>query len=65
MSVRRWRGLWRMLLDGEHGFADGYLDGDWVFQMMCRGSQELLALCRQDFLQFRLRDHHSWECLTL
>jgi cyclopropane-fatty-acyl-phospholipid synthase len=29
MVVHRWRGLRRMLLDGEHGFADGYLEGDW------------------------------------
>ena len=29
MTVHRWRGLRRMLLDGDHGFADGYLDGDW------------------------------------
>jgi len=29
ISVQRWRGLWRMMLDGEHGFSDAYLDGDW------------------------------------
>ena len=29
MAVHRWRALWRMLRDGEHGFADSYLDGDW------------------------------------
>jgi cyclopropane-fatty-acyl-phospholipid synthase len=29
MIVERWRGLRRLALDGEHGFADGYLDGDW------------------------------------
>jgi cyclopropane-fatty-acyl-phospholipid synthase len=29
MAFHRWRGLWRMLRDGEHGFADSYLDGDW------------------------------------
>jgi hypothetical protein len=28
LAVQRWRALWRMLLDGDHGFADGYLDGD-------------------------------------
>jgi cyclopropane-fatty-acyl-phospholipid synthase len=27
--VHHWRALWRILLDGDHGFADGYLDGDW------------------------------------
>jgi len=30
VSVRRGRAIWRMLLDGEAGFADGYLDGDWT-----------------------------------
>jgi cyclopropane-fatty-acyl-phospholipid synthase len=29
LSVHRWRALWRMLFDGDHGFADGYLEGDW------------------------------------
>ena len=29
MVVHRWRGLLRVLLDGDHGFAEGYLDGDW------------------------------------
>jgi cyclopropane-fatty-acyl-phospholipid synthase len=49
MSVRRWRGLWRMLLDGEHGFADGYLDGDWSTPALskllefCMHNESLLA----------------------
>jgi cyclopropane-fatty-acyl-phospholipid synthase len=30
IAVRRWRGLWRMLLDGDYGFSEGYLDGDWT-----------------------------------
>src|SRR5580704_502701 len=29
IAVHRWRGLWRMMLHGEHGFTDAYLDGDW------------------------------------
>lgn len=29
IDVHRWRGLWRILRDGETGFIDGYLDGDW------------------------------------
>ncbi|MGE0564961.1 MAG: class I SAM-dependent methyltransferase [Pseudolabrys sp.] len=29
IEVHRWRGLWRMLRDGDPGFVDGYLDGDW------------------------------------
>ncbi|HEX4407129.1 MAG TPA: cyclopropane-fatty-acyl-phospholipid synthase family protein [Xanthobacteraceae bacterium] len=27
--AHRWRGLWRMILAGEDGFTEGYLDGDW------------------------------------
>ena len=40
MSMRRWRGLWRILLGGEHGFADGYIAGDWSTPDL----SELLAL---------------------
>ena len=29
IEAHRWRGLWRILRDGESGFIDGYLDGDW------------------------------------
>jgi cyclopropane-fatty-acyl-phospholipid synthase len=29
MAVHRWRGLWRMVRHGEHGFTESYLDGDW------------------------------------
>jgi cyclopropane-fatty-acyl-phospholipid synthase len=38
--LRRWRGAWRILLGGEHGFADGYIDGDWSTPDL----SELLAL---------------------
>jgi cyclopropane-fatty-acyl-phospholipid synthase len=29
LQAHRWRALWRILIGGEGGFADGYLDGDW------------------------------------
>jgi cyclopropane-fatty-acyl-phospholipid synthase len=29
MTVHRWRGLLRILREGEDGFTNGYLDGDW------------------------------------
>ncbi len=29
LQAHRWRALWRMLIGGESGFAEGYLDGDW------------------------------------
>jgi cyclopropane-fatty-acyl-phospholipid synthase len=30
VTIRRWRGLRRILLDGEDGFSAGYIDGDWT-----------------------------------
>ena len=44
MTVHRWRGLRRMLLDGDHGFADGYLDGDWSTPEL----GQLLEFCMQN-----------------
>jgi cyclopropane-fatty-acyl-phospholipid synthase len=41
MSLRRWRGLWRIFSEGEDGFANGYIDGDWstpdLFQLLDLG----------------------------
>jgi cyclopropane-fatty-acyl-phospholipid synthase len=44
MTAHRWRGLRRMLLDGDHGFADGYLDGDWSTPEL----GQLLEFCMQN-----------------
>lgn len=44
MIVQRWRGLRRLALDGEHGFADGYLDGDWSTPDLAA----LLEFCMQN-----------------
>jgi len=41
LTMHRWRALQRLLLDGDHGFAEGYLDGDWSTPDLC----ELLSLC--------------------
>lgn len=30
IAMRRWRAVWRMLLEGEDGFSSGYIDGDWT-----------------------------------
>ncbi|MGC1780822.1 MAG: cyclopropane-fatty-acyl-phospholipid synthase family protein [Xanthobacteraceae bacterium] len=30
MAMRRWRALWRLLSEGEDGFCNGYIDGDWT-----------------------------------
>jgi len=29
LTLHRWRALWRLLLGGDLGFAEAYLDGDW------------------------------------
>jgi len=35
LCVHRWRAVWRILADGEDGFADAYLDGDWSTPELC------------------------------
>lgn len=30
LTMRRWRALWRLLSEGEDGFCNGYIDGDWT-----------------------------------
>ena len=30
IAMRRWRAVWRTLLEGENGFSAGYVDGDWT-----------------------------------
>jgi len=30
MQIHNWRAVWRMLLDGDIGFADGFIEGDWT-----------------------------------
>lgn len=30
LSLRRWRGLTRVVLEGEDGFSNGYIHGDWT-----------------------------------
>jgi cyclopropane-fatty-acyl-phospholipid synthase len=30
LALRHWRALWRILLEGEDGFSDSYIDGDWT-----------------------------------
>jgi cyclopropane-fatty-acyl-phospholipid synthase len=30
LRLRRWRGLTRIVLEGEDGFSNGYIDGDWT-----------------------------------
>ena len=27
--IRRWRAIWRMMVDGDLGLAEAYIDGDW------------------------------------
>jgi len=30
LELKRWRGLGRVLIEGEDGFVNGYIDGDWT-----------------------------------
>lgn len=30
LIVGKWRALWRMMRAGEHGFSDGYVNGEWT-----------------------------------
>jgi cyclopropane-fatty-acyl-phospholipid synthase len=48
IRLYRWRPLWRLLLDGDTGFALSYRDGDW-------DSPDLLAL-----LEFGLANEAAW-----
>ncbi len=53
MVVQRWRALRSMLVYGEYGFADGYLDGEWttpdLAQLLefCAGMKALLPRRRR------------------
>ncbi len=50
MTLHRWRGLWRMIAEGEAGFEDAYIDGDWstpdlaqLFELAVQNAADLLA----------------------
>jgi cyclopropane-fatty-acyl-phospholipid synthase len=30
LVLRRWRALWRLLIEGDDGFSSSYIDGDWT-----------------------------------
>jgi len=44
MVVQRWRALRSMLVGGEYGFADGYLDGEWTTPDLA----QLLEFCARN-----------------
>jgi cyclopropane-fatty-acyl-phospholipid synthase len=53
MTVHRWRAFWRIRRDGDNGFADSYLDGDWstpdlgaVLELCMRNEPALLGKTR-------------------
>jgi cyclopropane-fatty-acyl-phospholipid synthase len=56
LSVRRWRGLWRMLIGGDHGFSDGYLDGDWSASDLC----QLLELLMRNEAALAPQAENGW-----
>lgn len=41
IAFKSWRGLWRILTEGEIGFAQGWIDGDWS----CSDLDAVLAFC--------------------
>ena len=67
MTIHRWRALWRMRRDGDNGFADSYLDGDWstpdlgaVLELCMRNEAALIgkAPATSGFGVFRNRVQH-------
>jgi len=71
LAVQRWRALWRMLLDGDHGFADGYLDGDWttpdldvLLELLMRNESVLIARSDGWLSLVRQRLLHWWRANT-
>jgi cyclopropane-fatty-acyl-phospholipid synthase len=60
MAVHRWRGLWRMLRNGDHGFADGYLDGDWSTPEL----GQLIEFCMHNEAELTGQMASSWPGLV-
>lgn len=44
LSIHRWRTLWRLLLGGDVGFAEAYMDGDWS----CADLADLIELAARN-----------------
>lgn len=55
MTFVRRRGLRRMLLDGEKGFADGFMDGDWTTSDL----PSLLGFFLDNATVFKRRSHST------
>ncbi len=51
LVIHRWRVLWRLVYEGEHGLARSYVDGDWstpdLFQVMSFGLANVQALTKE------------------
>jgi cyclopropane-fatty-acyl-phospholipid synthase len=60
LAVHRWRALWRMLHHGEHGFADGFLAGDWSTTDLAK----LLEYCLYNEVELAPRSRESWFTLA-
>src|SRR5580698_2928061 len=68
ISLHHWRALWRVLFDGEHGFADGYLNGDWstpelghLLELLLRNEAVLMPQAESGWLGLaRNRVSHWW-----
>jgi cyclopropane-fatty-acyl-phospholipid synthase len=60
LSIHRWRGLWRMFIGGDHGFSDGYLDGDWSTPEL----SQLLELLMRNEVVLSTRAAEGWLSLA-
>jgi cyclopropane-fatty-acyl-phospholipid synthase len=66
LVLHRWRGLRRLLFNGDVGFADSYIDGDWstpdltaLIELAARNTEQIEAHAEGTWLARRLRklDH--------
>jgi cyclopropane-fatty-acyl-phospholipid synthase len=59
LRAHSWRAFWRILLEGEDGFANGYIEGDWstpdlghLLELGIRNETELMPQTKKRLLSF-------------
>jgi cyclopropane-fatty-acyl-phospholipid synthase len=59
LRAHNWRAFWRILLEGEDGFANGYIEGDWstpdlahLLELGIRNETALMPQTKKRFLSF-------------
>jgi cyclopropane-fatty-acyl-phospholipid synthase len=60
MTVHRWRALRSMLLDGEYGFTDSYLNGEWTTPDLA----QLLEFCTRNESALAVMATSGWLSLV-